>query len=115
MARVYMISFPLLRWAKHHTFRSPVTSRSRSGSLVSNSNHLLPSGGPLNNSNSTYDNSARQAFHALLDTVREHYEMKLLRIAGCLAEKVFASPFFLNVLLIKNRKFFLQPRKKDER
>ena len=83
-----MISFLLLRWAKHHTFRSPVTSRSRSGSLVSNSNHLLTSGGPLNNSSSTYDNSARQAFHALLDTVREHYEMKLLRIAGCLAEKV---------------------------
>lgn len=83
-----MISFLLLRWANHHTCRSPVTSRSRSGSLVSNSNHLLPSGGPLNNSSSTYDNSARQAFHALLDTVREHYEMKLLRIAGCLAEKV---------------------------
>ena len=36
----------------------------------------------------SYDSSARQAFHSLLETAREHYENKLLRVAGCLAEKV---------------------------
>jgi len=39
-------------------------------------------------SSGNYDNSARQAFHGLMDTASDHYENKLLRIAGCLAEKV---------------------------
>lgn len=69
-----------------------MASRSRSGSVVSSNNHLLASGGPTN---SSYDNSARQAFHGLLDTVREHYETKLLRMAGCLAEKVSFICFYL--------------------
>lgn len=42
-------------------------------------------------SSNSYDSSARQAFHSLLETAREHYENKLLRIAGCLAEKVSRS------------------------
>ena len=83
--------------------RSPVAPRSRSGSFASNSNLLLssstagnpagPAGGG-NNNNVSYDNSARQAFHGLLDTAREHYEAKLLRIAGCLADKVIRRRLF---------------------
>jgi hypothetical protein len=39
-------------------------------------------------STSCYESSARLAFQGLLETAREHYETKLLRICGCLAEKV---------------------------
>ncbi len=44
----------------------------------------------------SYDNSARQAFHSLLETARDHYENKLLRVAGCLAEKVTHSSLLRN-------------------
>ena len=49
----------------------------------------MTSGVAYNSGN--YDNSARQAFHGLMDTASDHYENKLLRIAGCLAEKVSTS------------------------
>ena len=48
----------------------------------------LSGGGGGNNATTNYDNSARHAFNGLLETARDHYENKLLRIAGCLAEKV---------------------------
>lgn len=37
---------------------------------------------------SNYESSARLAFHGLLETAREHFDNKLLRVAGCTAEKV---------------------------
>ena len=78
--------------------RSPSSGRSRSASIVSGSctgsnqlSHLTATSAACSSNavgGNCYENSARQAFSALLDTVREHYENKLLRIAGCLADKV---------------------------
>ena len=67
-----------------------MSGRSRSASVISgssNSPSYLTIAGS-GQSYSSYDNGARQAFHGLLETVKDHYENKLLRIAGCLAEKV---------------------------
>ena len=78
--------------------RSPSSGRSRSASIVSGSctgsnqlSHLTATSAACSSvaaGGNCYESSARQAFSALLDTVREHYENKLLRIAGCLADKV---------------------------
>lgn len=77
--------------------RSPISGRSRSPSVVSGTltspGYLMIAGGAMPNISgcvgiNSYDNSARQAFHNLLETARDHYENKLLRVAGCLAEKV---------------------------
>ena len=68
--------------------RSPVSGPSRSASIVSGVTPQSPSAYLMQSGAANYDNSARQAFYALLDTASEHYENKLLRIAGCLAEKV---------------------------
>ncbi|XP_032788446.2 BAI1-associated protein 3 isoform X1 [Daphnia magna] len=77
--------------------RSPISGRSRSPSVVSGTltspGYLMIAGGAMPNISgcvgiNSYDNSARQAFHNLLETARDHYENKLLRVAGCLAEKM---------------------------
>ncbi|XP_046644762.1 BAI1-associated protein 3-like isoform X1 [Daphnia pulicaria] len=77
--------------------RSPISGRSRSPSVVSGTlaspGYLMIAGGAMPVISgcvgvNSYDNSARQAFHSLLETARDHYENKLLRVAGCLAEKM---------------------------
>lgn len=83
-----------------------MTGRSRSASVVSatlaSPSYLMISGcgatnigsGSAVSAGNSYDNCARQTFHSLLETAREHYENKLLRVAGCLAEKVLTPATF---------------------
>lgn len=71
-----------------------MSGRSRSASVISGSSNspsyltIAANSAASGSGYNSYDNGARQAFHGLLETVKDHYENKLLRIAGCLAEKV---------------------------
>ena len=68
--------------------RIPALARQRSLSLMPGSSGHGQSPGAHAPTSSSYDSRARLAFQTLLETVREHFEAKLLRICGCMAEKV---------------------------